>query len=487
MSVLADSWTTLKLGELFAAERRGIEPAQYPAQEFELWSVPAFPSGAPEIVRGKDVGSNKQRVSPGDVLLCKINPRINRVWVVGQERGREQIASTEWIVLRGTRVDPHFLAHQLREASFRERLCAEVSGVGGSLTRARPQVVAELEVVVAPLAEQRRIVAKLDELLASSRAVRAALDAVPALLERYRQAVLAAAFRGQLTANWRAEHTQSAQDADVVLRGVEAARRHEWSATRASGLYPATDNANERPSELPPTWRWASLEQLTSAVSSICYGVVQPGDDVPGGIPLVRVCDVEGGQVRASALRTIAREVDNQHPRSRLRGGEVLVTVVGTIGRVAVAPPSIAGANIARAVARLCPVTPVTPAWIAYALGTPEAQAALTRESREVARKTLNVGSLAQVLVPVAPVDEMREIIRCVALHLASHERQLAAVLAARRQLDQVEQAALGKAFRGELVPPDPADEPASALLAHLHGERATVLPPRMRCAPARA
>ena len=162
---LPDGWARVKLGELGMARTQSVDPSKYPDKEFELWSVPSFPSGEPEIQLGTDIGSTKQQVAPGDVLLCKINPRINRVWVVEAQGALDQIASSEWIVFRNGEVDPRFLMHRLREKSFRDRLCADVSGVGGSLTRARPQTVKNLEIEIAPLAEQRRIVAKIEALL----------------------------------------------------------------------------------------------------------------------------------------------------------------------------------------------------------------------------------------------------------------------------------------------------------------------------------
>ena len=67
-----------KLGDFLAKRSRGIVPASTPDETFELYSVPAFEGKRPEVVTGGQIGSNKQIVDPGTVLLCKINPRINR-------------------------------------------------------------------------------------------------------------------------------------------------------------------------------------------------------------------------------------------------------------------------------------------------------------------------------------------------------------------------------------------------------------------------
>ena len=142
-------WVTIELMELMA-KTQSVNPNKTRNSEYELWSVPAFPSDNPEYVHGEEIGSNKQLVKPGDVLLCKINPRINRVWLVREKTTAEQIASTEWIVLRFDGLLPKFIMYQLREEGFRSRLSTDLSGVGGSLTRARPRIVGKIEINIAP-------------------------------------------------------------------------------------------------------------------------------------------------------------------------------------------------------------------------------------------------------------------------------------------------------------------------------------------------
>jgi type I restriction enzyme S subunit len=117
---------------------RKLEPYLFPDETFELYSVPSFASGAPELVNGSDVGSMKQVVQPGDVLLCKIIPHLNRVWIVGEHNGHRKIASSEWIVVRCPECDGDYLRYSLSEPVFREEFLKELSGVGGSLVRARP-------------------------------------------------------------------------------------------------------------------------------------------------------------------------------------------------------------------------------------------------------------------------------------------------------------------------------------------------------------
>ena len=82
--------------------RESINPMKTPEILFEMYSVPAFDTGHPEYLHGSEIASNKIIVKKGDVLLCKINPRINRVWIVSSESKYENIASSEWIVIRNS-------------------------------------------------------------------------------------------------------------------------------------------------------------------------------------------------------------------------------------------------------------------------------------------------------------------------------------------------------------------------------------------------
>jgi type I restriction enzyme S subunit len=203
MNELPYGWMRVAIGDINFYDSKNINPKSKPKDFFELYSVPIFPTKNPETALGADIGSTKQKVEPNDVLLCKINPRINRVWQVQAKGSLEQIASSEWIVVRQPFMNSNFLRYQFCEESFREKLCSEVSGVGGSLTRAQPKKVATYEILIPPLAEQAYIAQKLDEMLEHVETLKARIHAIPALLKRLRQSVLAAAVSGRLTENWR--------------------------------------------------------------------------------------------------------------------------------------------------------------------------------------------------------------------------------------------------------------------------------------------
>ena len=131
----------IELGELMPQEgRRSVNPADYPGEVFELLSIPAYDRGSAEIALGSEIGSTKQAVQPGDVLLSKIVPHIRRAWVVEPSAGSRQIASSEWIVFRSKEADARYLRHFLVSDGFHRQFMQTVSGVGGSLLRARPKI-----------------------------------------------------------------------------------------------------------------------------------------------------------------------------------------------------------------------------------------------------------------------------------------------------------------------------------------------------------
>lgn len=288
------------------------------------------------------------------------------------------------------------------------------------LTQAR---LREVRLPLPPGAEQRRIVAKLDELLASSRAARVALDAVPALLEQYRQAALATAFR-------------------ELLDGTCA-------------IHP--------------------LESLIPPGRTITYGIVQTGTPTMGGVPTVRCGDIKRFSVAVDALKRVDPGIESQYPRTRLRGGEVLLAIRGSVGEVAVAPPALTGANVSREVAVIPAREDVEPEYLMYLLASPVVAAAINGQVKGVAQSGINIGDLRRIEVPLPSPEHQVNVVRAIRDALASIDRLADRVVSSRSDLHVLEQATLAKAFRGELVPQAPADEPAATLLERLGSERAAV------------
>lgn len=157
------SWQTVKASELIVKRGGSVNPSTFPDETFELFSIPAFDAGVPEISIGSEIGSSKSCIQPNDVLLSKIVPHIRRCWVVTDKKDYRQIGSGEWIIFRDERFYPKFLKYFLTSDGFHHQFMNTVAGVGGSLVRARPAFVEKIEIPLPPLDEQKRIAAMLDK------------------------------------------------------------------------------------------------------------------------------------------------------------------------------------------------------------------------------------------------------------------------------------------------------------------------------------
>jgi type I restriction enzyme, S subunit len=157
--------------------------------------------------------------------------------------------------------------------------------------------------------------------------------------------------------------------------------------------------------ELPAGWSFASLESC-SQKGSITYGIVQPGSQTSGGVPIIRVNNFRDTRIDVSDVMKVTPEIAAKYERTRLKGGEVLLTVVGTVGQVAVTPTSVAGYNVARAVAVIHPLPHVSAEWIALCLRSPYSQFLLGSRANTTVQTTINLKDLRALPIPLPPEPE---------------------------------------------------------------------------------
>ncbi|MEW8495929.1 MAG: restriction endonuclease subunit S [Candidatus Thiodiazotropha taylori] len=332
------------------------------------------------------------------------------------------------------------------------------SKVGGLYTGTTNQVelsktmVLGTEFPLPPLAEQKQIAAKLDELLAQVDTLKTRLDAIPAILKRFRQSVLAAAVSGRLTEEWRGN-----QDCEKFAVGQESI-------------------------SIPCGWKKMVLGDVISQDRKLCYGVVQPGDNVDTGVDLIRVCDIRDGVIDWSSLRKVSIEIDHDYRRSRVSQGDILVTIVGAIGRVGIVDRDT-NANIARAIARVAVDESLSiPMYIHAWLSSPVLQWWLVNSSKEVARKTLNLKELKEAPVAIPHLNEQIKIVRRIEQLFTFANQIEQRVKDAQSRVNHLTQSILAKAFRGELTAewreqnPDliSGENSAEALLNRIKAQRQT-------------
>lgn len=361
----------------------------------------------------------------GDILVCEGGePGRSCIW----DGSRTDVHFQKALVrMRSTaNVEPRWLVSWLRLESINGSLELHFSGT--TIKHLPAENLSAVPVPLPPLAEQRRIVAKLDAVMAQVREARAALEAVPALLEQYRRAVLAAAFRGELTADWRAAHPDAAGTKVVLLMDVTCGLSY-GSSTKSSKA---------------------------------------------GRVPVLRMGNIQDGTLLWDDLVYTSDETEID--KYRLVPGDVLFNRTNSpalVGKSAVfrsEREAVFAGYLIRVKCGPC----LVPEYLNICLGSPEGRDFCWRvKSDGVSQSNISASKLADFSFPLPPLAEQHEIVRRVEAALGRIARVKEAVEAQRQQLDALERAVLDKAFRGALVPQHPDDEPAEAMLARLRAQRA--------------
>jgi type I restriction enzyme S subunit len=160
---------------------------------------------------------------------------------------------------------------------------------------------------------------------------------------------------------------------------------------------------------LPDGWVHCQLGDLVDR-DGLSYGVVQPGSDDPQGVPIVRVQNLHGGRFTENNTMRVSREIEAKHKRTRLRGGEVLISLVGSVGLTAIAPESIARWNVARAVGVIRPTEPSLAQWIKICLSLDPAQHLMHTWKTTTVQATLNLRDVRRLPI-IMPPKRLRDAI----------------------------------------------------------------------------
>lgn len=166
---------------------------------------------------------------------------------------------------------------------------------------------------------------------------------------------------------------------------------------------------------LPLPWPLFPLKQFVDSDRSICYGIVQPGKPVYGGVPIVRVNNFGPNGIDTSDALRIAPDIEAQYARSRLQGGELLITLVGSVGQSAIAPPELRGWNVARAVGVVPISDDLTARWIKFVFTSNKAQEFFAQRANTTVQTTVNLRDLAELPVPTPPRLRMKGIVSVLA------------------------------------------------------------------------
>jgi type I restriction enzyme S subunit len=413
-------------------------------------------------------------VPPGTVSIALYGATIGKLGILRIEAATNQACASCQVdeALTSNKFVFYYLLHQ------RQALIA--AGQGGAQPNLTNQIVREWPVILPPLAEQERIVNRIEQLLVELDSAKTRLSKLPLFLKWFRQAVLAAACSGKLTEDWRRENPSINAAATLLAEILE--KRREWferSKDRKNSRYKQPLGLDlQESSELPPEWRSATIDQISTLITKGSSPGWQGFEYTASGVTFVRSQNVLWGTLRTDDLVYLPEQFNDTHRNSIIHEGDVLLNLVGaSIGRSAIATAKIEGANSNQAVGiiRLVPNGVMNKFLLAYLL-SPQAQSHIHETKVDVARANFNLDDIRPMPIPVPPPEEQLEIVRRVEALFKLADAIEKRVAATSLRAEKLAQTILAKAFRGELVPTEAelarregrAYEPASKLLERI-------------------
>ncbi len=485
-------WATTTVGDVTDSFTT-VDPKKEPDRDFTYVDIGSIDNAtqrivAPKAFKGAAAPSRARRLlREGDVLFSTVRPYLKNVAAVPAQLDG-CLTSTGISVLRATdALHPRFLFWRVISDDF-------VAAVGRSMDGAlypavRDADVLGAEICLPPVPEQCRIVDKIEALTARSSRAKDALDAIPPLLERFRQSVLAAAFRGDLTADWRAQNP-GVEPADQLLARIRKERRSHWEEAelakmRAKGKEPANDKWKAKYKEPEPV---VALSKLPKGWCWITVGTgapLQPGYAFPSksfsptGVRLLKGINVRDGWISTEELDYWDERDADTYSSFQLASEDVVLAMdrpvysSGSRGtKIAQLDGSWEGALLLQRVGRFQSVPSLHRRYL-YWYGTTHTfrdhligRQTGTQDGKDLPHVSARVVDSAPI--PVPPLAEQIVIASLLDRALIGSSRVAERLGEAEEYRRRLDQAILAKAFRGELVPQDPADEPASVLLERI-------------------
>jgi type I restriction enzyme S subunit len=429
---LPRSWVSITIGEV---TQPGVEQAPPEGDKPFLYvDISSIDNRAKKIVDPKilpvaDAPSRaRQRLKAHDVLVSMTRPNLNAVAILPSEF-EGAIGSTGFDVLRAQWIDPSWLLYFVQTDDFVQAMSRLVQGV--LYPAVRPKDIRSYPLPVAPLSEQRRIVAEIEKQFTRLEAGVAALKRVQANLKRYRATVLKAAVEGRLVpteAELARREGRSYEPADELLKRILAERRDRWEAdqlarSRASGKLPKDDKWKQKykePSEpetaglpsLPEDWTWTTAEQSSWPVQ---YGSSAKTSEEPGGVPVLRMINITSdGRLNLEDLKYLPPN-HNEFPDLLLQAGDLLFNRTNSpelVGKSAVYRAIPSPCSFASYLIRVRAIEGCSPTYLAFCLNSALGRTWIKSVvSQQVGQANVNGTKLRAFVFPLPPRAEQHRIV----------------------------------------------------------------------------
>ncbi|MGH8761817.1 MAG: restriction endonuclease subunit S [Nitrosospira sp.] len=437
----------------------------------------------------------RTRIAPNDVLLTIVGA-IGRTAVVSQTTPRFTLQRSV-AVITPLLIDSKFLMYQFE--SPRIALHFKKNARGTAQKGVYLKTLGDTVIWLCPLSEQHRIVAKIEELFSELDKGVENLKTAQAQLKVNRQALLKHAFEGKLTAKWREENKDMLETGEALLKHIQTEREQryrqqlaDWEAAGKQGnkpkvlkaLSPLPAEKLEELSELPAGWMWAQLEYL---ITNMDQGWSPKCENSP-------CAGAEWGVIKTSAIQhgNFVEKENKALPKHlrpkeqhRLVVGDILITRAGPRVRVGVCclvrsvRENLMNCDKVyriRSLDILC-----RPDYIEGILNSPKVLSEVERIKSGINDSGLNLnqGAFLSIAIPYCSPPEQKVVVMELERKLSVLTHLDQTITASLQQAEALRQSILKKAFSGQLVPQDPHDEPASALLARIKTEKSAQSHPK--------
>jgi type I restriction enzyme, S subunit len=490
---LPSTWLPAQISHVAAINPR-LDKADIPDDlEVSFVPMPAVQelTGRMDVTTSRPSADVKKGYTPfleGDVLFAKITPCMEngKMAVVPALKNGYGFGSTEFHVLRPySGIDAKYLYYFVSSQGFRADAEHNMTGAVGQ-RRVPTLYLSERCMPVAPSAEQRRIVAKIEELFSELDKGIESLTAAGEQLKAYRQSVLKHAFEGKLTKGWRSLHPEQALTAAERLACIRTATKarfdksvRAWEANGKKGSKPpspASDGERELADfgSLPPLPRGWAYIPFRELAYSIRNGISKKPNET-GPLRIFRISAVRPMEFDMADFRHI--DNDPEFYSYRLQRGDIVFTryngsrnYVGVAALYRSDEEFVYPDKLIRCDVRL---PPIDEGYIEKAVNCGASRTFIESRIRTTAGQAgISGADLKAMPVPICSVEEQRAINQLVEGQLAGVVRLEAEVQSRLIQAEALRQSILKKAFSGQLVPQDRKDEPASVLLERVRAER---------------
>jgi type I restriction enzyme S subunit len=437
----------------------------------------------------------KYSLREGDIVFARTGGTVGKSYIISGVPEAAVFASYLIRLTAHPAINPRFLYHFFQSASYWEQIGLKKGGLQGNVNAT---TLSSLVLPLCPTNEQRRIVAKIEELFSELDKGVESLTTARKQFKAYRQSILKHAFEGKLTAEWRVRHSADLEPSSKLADQIERERDArfqiqvaEWNSKveafnkRGLGERPSKPRRPpepERPSPeqisklstLPDSWAWMQLGSFAfvTKLAGFEYTDFVQYDD-SGDLPVIKAENAGPNGYRKTEYSRVRSEAVAALTRSFLSGGELLMVFVGAgTGNVAVVPNDQAyflGPNIGmmRVETGL-----IEPRYVELFLRSPLGKELALCSLKAVAQPSLSMGTIRQIPVAIPSFAEQKEIVSRLDLMLAEVDKSEAEIGDHLRRASALRHSILRSAFSGQLVPQDSSDEPASVCLGRIRAER---------------